>query len=437
MVLLDVVRSLLWSSPDESSASGKFSPTTASTKEELEMELQAKEEAAVKKAQRQEREAAHLHLVSELVGAEASFMEARDGTTLKVFTRPGKPGPDHKVMLVLAPLGQQDMLTYLPVINHFGDEYTYISFQYRGFFESEVPKRHRRVSVRDHAEDALDVLKASGFASADVIMAHSMGVQVALEFVLLYPECASSLILMNGSYGTVFNNAFQPFFRVPFAGSFSEWLVDTLVTNNPHRVVKSLGFMATCAPVKSGVTLLGKYGNRSWIKAMGATYLADVMRHYVRGIGSSETSSLFWLRGFQELNAHSVKHLLPLVEHPTLMISGKFDYLTPSWAMDQMAAAMPNAIHRADWYSTHFTVMENPDFVVREVDKFLRVKKVPSKFKRISSVHFSRLPSFCANGNEAAEEPLGSIKDGFVDEEVNETEEAQADVLQHDELDQD
>jgi pimeloyl-ACP methyl ester carboxylesterase len=100
-------------------------------------------------------------------------------------------------------------------------------------------------------------------------------------------------------------------------------------------------------------------------------------------------SALNWLRGFQELHAHSVKHLLHSVEHPTLLLSGQLDYLTPSWVMDSMAKSMPNAVHRKDWFSSHFSIIENADFIVNEVSTFLKDR--PNKYTRCGSMHFEEI----------------------------------------------
>lgn len=332
--------------------------------------------------------------LNQLVGAEETTTTCPDGTKLVTFVRRPKTEPKDgsKVMLVFAPLGQADLVSYLPLINALGDEYTYISWQYRGFFNSDLPRRERRVSIRDHAEDGQHVLKAAGFSHADVVIGHSLGVQVALEFVLLYPESASALILMNGSYGTVLNYAFQPFMPLPLVGSFAEKLVDSLISVGPSRVVGALHNVVTSGPVTSAMEWFGRngasyLGGQRWLDMGGEAYLATVMGGYFDGITSNEHSSRNWLRGFQELHAHSVKHLLHSIEHPTLLLSGRLDYLTPSWIMEEMKHLMPNAEHKADWFSTHFSIVEHESFIVDEVTSFLSKNPV-GKFKRCSSMHF-------------------------------------------------
>ena len=70
-------------------------------------------------------------------------------------------------------------------------------------FRSDAPSRKGRCGIRDHAEDAREVLTAAGYESADVILGHSQGVQVALEFAAIFPDAVQAMVLLNGSHGQV------------------------------------------------------------------------------------------------------------------------------------------------------------------------------------------------------------------------------------------
>jgi hypothetical protein len=52
---------------------------------------------------------------------------------------------------------------------------------------------------------------------------------------------------------------------------------------------------------------------------------------YLGDISTSPNHTLNYLRLFQELNAHSVYHLLRHIEQPTLVVSGLLDVLTPAY----------------------------------------------------------------------------------------------------------
>src|SRR5690606_4562592 len=65
-------------------------------------------------------------------------------------------------------------------IAHFRDHYRFISWDYRGLYQSGPPKGHDALRVEDHARDGLAVLEAEGVTKT-AIVGWSMGVQVALE----------------------------------------------------------------------------------------------------------------------------------------------------------------------------------------------------------------------------------------------------------------
>jgi hypothetical protein len=61
---------------------------------------------------------------------------------------------------------------------------------------------------------------------------------------------------------------------------------------------------------------------------MGKEYLLDFTKRYMSIITSEDLECS--LRLFQELDAHSVFHLLPTITQPTLVISGEYPCLTCS-----------------------------------------------------------------------------------------------------------
>jgi len=68
---------------------------------------------------------------------------------------------------------------------------TLTAFSVLGFFGSSLEKSSARghrnlryLSIGDHAHDAMEVLQSYGYDHADVVVGHSMGVAVALEFSL-------------------------------------------------------------------------------------------------------------------------------------------------------------------------------------------------------------------------------------------------------------
>ena len=62
------------------------------------------------------------------------------------------------------------MSIFWPIIDKFGKKFTYVNWNYRGLFDSDAPRRHRQISIRDQAEDAVQVIEAAGFQQAEVMV---------------------------------------------------------------------------------------------------------------------------------------------------------------------------------------------------------------------------------------------------------------------------
>jgi pimeloyl-ACP methyl ester carboxylesterase len=239
----------------------------------------------------------------------------------------------------------------------FGPEFTYVTWDYRGLFGSDKLVQPRGLAIHEHAKDALEVLRAAGFEKADVMIGHSLGTAVTLEFVLLFPECVKALVLMNGFHGHVFSTAFQPLVRIPFMGDFISSLTEMLISN--QWMLRRAGGQKYSLG-SSAISYFTRVFGSSWLKeALGEEYLLDFMERYMAVLTSEDLECS--LRLFQELDAHSVYHLLPTITQPTLVISGFWDVLTPALQSLEISRRVPHSVHYCDPLSTHATPLESPE----------------------------------------------------------------------------
>lgn len=295
---------------------------------------------------------------------------------------------NQKVMLLAAPLGQMGPAIYKPIMNYYGDEYVYISWDYRGFFGSEVPKRIRKISIPEHAHDAIDVLKAAGYDKADVMVGHSMGVAVALETVLLYPEAVDALILLNGFHGHVFATAFQPLVRVPLISDVGSILIEKLL-QNPEVLDKVRKGLDPVLDLYCTIMAKVKLNSKLLVALSGEDYLIQFFRKYLGTLCSSLSNTQSYIRLFQELNAHSVYHLLYSIQQPVLIVSGFMDTITPPMQSVEMARKMRHATHYCDPFSSHASLLESPERVMAEIEHFVgRIDE--GKYVRRTSCTFSQ-----------------------------------------------
>merc|ERR1712146_725217 len=72
------------------------------------------------------------------------------------------------------------------------------------------------------------------------------------------------------------------------------------------------------------------FGSKMWMNIQGERYLEDFFESYLGGLCESKSNAESYAQLAQELDAHSVYHLLPSITHPVLLISGFLDLVTPA-----------------------------------------------------------------------------------------------------------
>jgi pimeloyl-ACP methyl ester carboxylesterase len=296
----------------------------------------------------------------------------RDGLKLKVSISQCPLGKvPSKIMLLAEPLGQCGPMIYSPIMTWYGPEFTYVTWDYRGFFGANLGKSFlpRLLSIPEHARDAEEVLRAAGFSKADVVVGHSMGTVVLFEMALLFPKSVGALVIMNGFHGHVYSTAFQPIIRLPFAGDCVSTLVELLLSRD--FLLRTAFYVAKPLLKYTLPIYVQLFGSKLRRATEGKDYLLQFLQKYMDTITETPEHMERWLRMFQELDAHSVFHLLHTIKQPTLLISGYLDMLTPAMQSVEIARRIPHAIHYCDPFSSHATILESPEWALAEIVEFI------------------------------------------------------------------
>lgn len=251
------------------------------------------------------------------------------------------------------------LYAWLPVIDALADRYRIITWDYRGLFESDPLADRRRLGVPSHADDLEAVLDAEGVEQAH-LMGWSMGVQVGLEFALRAPERVRSLTLINGTYGQALSTAFQPLVRVPLPHTAMHGVLETLMHNPGLTAAVGRAWRAQVE---------GAFWLRKRVMGRKRSVFLRGVRQYVRDVFGTHFET--YLNLFQQIDAHSVYHLLPEVQAPTLVVSGGLDFLTPPYQSRHIARRIPGARHLSIRLGTHFVLLEHPRRVVRAIAEHL------------------------------------------------------------------
>jgi pimeloyl-ACP methyl ester carboxylesterase len=247
-----------------------------------------------------------------------------------------------------------------PLLGVLAERYRLITWDYRGLFDSGLPKNPRYLGVSHQAEDLRRILDAERCEYA-ILCGWSMGVQVSLDFAAHYPDRVRGMVLVNGTYGHAFSSALQPFIPLPYAAPIihrvveaiaeQPWFVRALAKIAPHVAgpVGAIFELATGVP-------------RAQIRPVVDRYVEDLCNP--KSFGT-------YVRLAQELDAHSsFVHLRDIVA-PTLIVSGAWDPLTPAHRSRVMARRMPNAQLLRVPRATHFAVLERPQIVIPAIERFL------------------------------------------------------------------
>jgi pimeloyl-ACP methyl ester carboxylesterase len=95
-----------------------------------------------------------------------------------------------------------DLRSWEPQVRYFSRRYRVVTWNYRGFPPSEVPKDPAAYSVEIFVEDLRGLMKHLGIARAHV-GGLSLGGGVAVNFGIRHPDLAASLIIAGAGSGTV------------------------------------------------------------------------------------------------------------------------------------------------------------------------------------------------------------------------------------------
>ncbi len=246
------------------------------------------------------------------------------------------------------------------VAEHFRERHRVVLWDYRGHGRSSPPPEpvdDSDLSVERCAADLKVVLQAAGVDRPPVLLGHSMGCQVILEFALRNPGGAAGLVPLFGT----FSRPLDTFLDSPY----SKRAFDAL-----HRAAKWGG--------KSGARmLLPLYDSPIAFSFAAATGLVD--RHYAgrtdmdRYLEHLATlDPRIFLRMVSLASEHDIEAELDRIEVPVLVIAGEKDLFTPLHRSYHMVDRIPGAELLVLAEASHAAIVEHPDTINRRIERFLQ-----------------------------------------------------------------
>ena len=242
---------------------------------------------------------------------------------------------------------------WAPFLARFGPGHRVVAFDYRGLYRSGPPPTPEAVTIHDHAADLLAVLRRSGPEPA-VVIAWSMGVQVAVEAALAAPDRVAALVLVAGApgdplagvlHGPLSRVLIPPASRVVEAGAGAFGAAVRLLAASragPH-VLRRLGVVAPTCDLETFHALAGEFARLDW-------------RLYMRTI--------------RAMGRHDAWPLLGEVTVPTLVVGGTRDLFLPEATLRAIADAIPGAELLVVDGATHYLPLEFPELLDERIRRF-------------------------------------------------------------------
>lgn len=240
-------------------------------------------------------------------------------------------------------------------IDHFQDSYQAIWFDYRGHQNSEVPKNLDSITLENMARDLGIVLDELNVQDA-VLLGHSMGVNVVLEFYRQQPQRVAGMVLANGTaqrpLESLFShNALQAAFH----------LLKRIYRKSPE-LISMFWRLQKGNPLARTLVSLGGFNPH-------LTPQADI-ELYIDQVAEMDPSILIHL--IENYDAYDAAAWLHTVNLPALIIAGEQDKIIPVEQQELMNQLIPGSQLEVIRHGSHCPQMDLPDLVNLKIENFLR-----------------------------------------------------------------
>src|SRR5262249_665 len=241
-----------------------------------------------------------------------------------------------------------------------------IHWHYRGHGRSPIPPPGVTPSIPQFVDDLAAVLEAARVRSA-VLVGHSMGVQLAIEFHRMRPARTRALVLISGSPG-----------HPP-----ATFHATTLLRRAPPSLRRGAERFPRFA---AALTRVGVRSGLAMEIAMSVEVNASLLRRgdlqpYFEHVQRMDPR--YFLRAMQAAAEHGAEDHIPAVEVPTLPVAGDRARFTPAWLSRRMALEIPSAELFLVRGGRHTALLERPEEVNRAVLDFLH-RRVEVRRRRAS-----------------------------------------------------
>jgi non-heme chloroperoxidase len=239
-------------------------------------------------------------------------------------------------------------------IEHFQQSHQTVWFDYRGHQNSEVPKDLKSLTLGNIARDLGTVLDELGIQEA-VLLGHSMGVNVVLEFYRQHPERVLGMVLANGTAKRPLETLFHSnTLEMGFA------ILKKAYRKSPE-LVSLLWKLQKGNPIARTLVSLGGFNPH-------LTPQADI-EMYVDQVAEMDPAILIHL--IENYDNYDATAWLHTIKAPTMILAGEQDNMIPVAQQELMRQLIPNSVLEVIRHGSHCPQMDLPDLVNLKIERFL------------------------------------------------------------------
>jgi len=239
-------------------------------------------------------------------------------------------------------------------IEHFKRNYQTVWMDYRGHQNSEIPEDLGSLTLETLARDLECLFQELKLEDA-ILLGHSMGVNVVLEYYRQYRKRVKGLILSNGT-------PTRP-------------LETLLGTNTLEPGFAALEFLRDRSPKLLNLVWKFQKANPLVQKAIGLLgfnpYLTpkEDVRMYVDQI--AELDPRVFLHLIRNYDTYDGSSWLHTIDAPSLVIAGEKDLVIPIRQQQLLHQLIPNSQFEVIKHGSHCPQMDLPDLVNLKIENFL------------------------------------------------------------------
>ncbi len=252
----------------------------------------------------------------------------------------------------------------------FARDHQVVVWDYRGHGASGEPSHLGHMRMADVADDLARVMDANQVDRA-LLLGHSLGCQVILEFFRLFPDRVLGLVPILGAYGHAAETFIDP--RVGRAALDVAYAVGTRVP----EVINLAGRVALRSRIAWPFARLTGLVHRDMCRR-------EDMDPYLEHL--SRMNSRVFVEMARAAQEHDAGPWLGEIRCPTLVVAGERDLFTPRHLSLEMAQRIPNAELLEIPRGSHAALIEQPELINLRLEKFIRDRLVPFEAETQSTI---------------------------------------------------